>query len=164
MRLSRASRGLVLGLAAAGLLGSTGCFGSFQATRKLWEFNKGVGDKFVQEVVFLAMLIVPVYSIAALADAVILNSVEFWTGENPMTASSLTTTKDGTGLRQTQSVTDEARVLTLEEIKDGAVVSTTTLTLPNGSQTITTETTFADGRVETHTVTPEMAQQFFAGR
>lgn len=161
MRLSRVSRGVVLGFATLGLVGSTGCFGSFQATRKLYNFNKGVGDKWVQEVVFLAFSILPIYSIAALGDVVIFNSVEFWTGENPMSSVSLTTTDDGTQLRQTRAVSDEARTMTIEELKDGVLLSTTTVTLPNGSETVTTKTTFADGRVETREVTRAMAEQVF---
>lgn len=164
MRLSRVSRGFVLGLAAIGLVGSSGCFGSFNATRKLYSFNKGVGDKWVQEIVFLAFTILPIYSIAGLVDVLVLNTIEFWTGDNPMTASSTTTTRDGTQLRQTQSVTEEERTLTIEEVKDGVVLSTTTMTMLTGSETITSTTTFADGRVETREVTRAMAEQAFSGR
>jgi len=64
---------------------TTGCFGGFQATRAVYKFNKEIHkDKWVQEVVFLAMIIIPVYGIATLVDGVILNSVEFWSGKNPM--------------------------------------------------------------------------------
>ena len=62
----------------------TGCFGSFSLTRKVWEFNKEVGDKIVQEAVFLVMVIIPVYEVCSFVDAVILNLVEFWTGSNPL--------------------------------------------------------------------------------
>jgi hypothetical protein len=71
---------LVVGL----LISSSGCFGSFTLTKKVYKFNQEVGDKWVNELVFLVMIIVPVYSIASLLDAVILNSIEFWTGKNPM--------------------------------------------------------------------------------
>ncbi len=60
------------------------CIGSFNLTRTVYDWNRSVGDKFVNELVFLALNIVPVYSIAVFVDAVVLNSIEFWTDENPM--------------------------------------------------------------------------------
>lgn len=60
------------------------CIGSFTLTKKVYEFNKGVGDKWIQELVFLVLCAIPVYSIAVFVDAVILNLIEFWTGSNPM--------------------------------------------------------------------------------
>lgn len=83
MRLN--SRALNLGLAvvlSASLL--QGCFGSFNLTRKLYTWNDSLGDKFVKSLVMWVMLIIPVYSLAGLADLAILNLVEFWTGKNPM--------------------------------------------------------------------------------
>ncbi|EAU67882.1 conserved hypothetical protein [Stigmatella aurantiaca DW4/3-1] len=63
----------------------SGCFGNFSLTRAMWEFNKGVSDnKFAQWAVFLVMAIVPVYAIGTLVDALVINSIEFWTGENPV--------------------------------------------------------------------------------
>jgi hypothetical protein len=38
----------------------------------------------VNEVVFLAFHIVPVYEVAYVADALVLNSIEFWSGANPV--------------------------------------------------------------------------------
>ena len=57
------------------------CIGSFQLTNKVKDWNDSVGDKWVNEVVFLAFHIVPVYEVCMFADAVVFNSVEFWTGE-----------------------------------------------------------------------------------
>lgn len=153
MRFSRLTRTLVLGVASAGLVASTGCFGSFSATRKLYTYNKSMGDKWVQEFVFLAFTLIPVYSIVAAGDALIFNSVEFWTGDNPITSVSVTGSEDGTQLRQTRQVVDHARVLTIEELKNGQLLSTTTLTMPKSGDAITSVTTFADGRVVTKTVT-----------
>ena len=64
----------------------TGCFGSFNLTRKVYQFNKSQGDKWVQEIVFIVMVVVPVYGISTFVDAIVFNSVEFWTGENPVAA------------------------------------------------------------------------------
>ncbi|MFN7014176.1 MAG: DUF3332 domain-containing protein [Bacteroidia bacterium] len=60
------------------------CIGSFTLTKKVYEFNRGVGNKFIQELVFIAFCVLPVYSIATFVDVVILNLIEFWTGSNPM--------------------------------------------------------------------------------
>lgn len=62
----------------------TGCFGSFGLTKAVYNFNKGLGDKLVQEAVFIGMLIIPVYAAAGFVDIWILNTVEFWTGSNPL--------------------------------------------------------------------------------
>jgi hypothetical protein len=70
-------------LIASSMLFSS-CFGSFSLTKKVYTFNKGVGDKFVNELVFLALNIIPVYDIAVFADAVVFNTIEFWTGSNPI--------------------------------------------------------------------------------
>ncbi len=164
MRMSALRRGLVLGVASLGLLGSSACFGSFQATRKVYTFNKGVGDKWIVEVVFLAMTIVPVYSLAALADAIIFNSVEFWTGENPMASVSLSGQQDGTSVRQTRTVNGETRTMTLEEIKAGQVLSTTTISHKSGTDVVAVETKFADGRVESRTITKTESGPVVSGR
>ena len=37
------------------------CIGSFQLTNKVKDWNDGVGDKWINEVVFLAFHIIPVY-------------------------------------------------------------------------------------------------------
>ncbi len=82
---------------------TTGCFGGFQLTRKVYQFNREVSpDKWVRELVFLAMAIFPVYGAATFLDAVIFNSIEFWTGNNPVLAKAGTsrkiTTADGTAI------------------------------------------------------------------
>ena len=72
-------RNSALMIAAAFMLSS--CIGSFQLTNKVKDWNESLGDKFVNEVVFLAFHIIPVYQICMFADGVVFNSVEFWTGE-----------------------------------------------------------------------------------
>ena len=76
-----------LTLVAAILSGSllfSSCVGSFGLFNRLSSWNQGVGTKFVNELVFLAFNIVPVYGVAYLADALVINSIEFWSGSNPM--------------------------------------------------------------------------------
>jgi len=81
-------------LVLALLLTAFGCYGSFNLTTKVYKFNGGLGDKWVNELGFLVMSIVPVYGVAVFVDAVVLNSIEFWTGKNPVSASDGTQTID----------------------------------------------------------------------
>ncbi len=68
-------------------LSSVGCFGRFELVRKVYAFNKRVDpDKWIQWGAFVVMNFVPVYGAAAFVDAVFANSVEFWSGKNPITA------------------------------------------------------------------------------
>lgn len=74
---------------AVALLGSvlilSSCIGSFRLSGNVLAWNKEVSNsKFVNELVFLAFCIVPVYEVAMLADAVVINSIEFWSGANPI--------------------------------------------------------------------------------
>lgn len=64
------------------------CIGSFTLTNKLLAWNKQISNKFVNELVFFAFLVLPVYEVSALADIVVLNSIEFWSGENPVASGS----------------------------------------------------------------------------
>ena len=66
-------------------LASGGCFGSFSLTRKLYHWNSTVSsDRWVREFVFIVMAWVPVYALGTLGDAILFNSIEFWTGNNPI--------------------------------------------------------------------------------
>lgn len=60
------------------------CIGSFSLTNKLLSWNKSIDSKFVNELVFIAFWIVPVYEISAIADILVINSIEFWSGSNPV--------------------------------------------------------------------------------
>jgi hypothetical protein len=62
----------------------TSCLGSFGLTKKLHAWNHTVGgDKWINELVFVALAALQVYSVAVVVDAVVLNSIEFWTGSHP---------------------------------------------------------------------------------
>ena len=60
------------------------CIGSFGLHSKLVNWNQGIGNKFVNELVFLAFNIIPVYGVCYFADFLIINSIEFWSGSNPL--------------------------------------------------------------------------------
>jgi hypothetical protein len=63
------------------------CYGSFNLVKKVHKWNGTFGDKWVNELGFLVMCIVPVYEVAGFIDAFVLNTIEFWTGKNPSMSS-----------------------------------------------------------------------------
>lgn len=82
-------RKTILTAALAALLCSslTSCMGKFALTHNLYAWNEQVSNKFVNEVLFVAFWILPVYEVCGLADLLVLNTIEFWSGDNPLTAS-----------------------------------------------------------------------------
>jgi len=71
---------------------STACYGPFNLTKNVYHWNsniKGSGqinDKWMKELVFFGMIIIPAYQFSALLDMFIFNSMHFWTGESPIKA------------------------------------------------------------------------------
>ena len=61
------------------------CIGSFQLTNKVFKLNNNIGEKWVNELVFAACCILPVYEITLFVDAIVLNSIEFWSGKKLIT-------------------------------------------------------------------------------
>ncbi len=83
---------LLVGAVAFGMMAS-GCYGPFTLVRKVWKWNGEVSDnKWVVELVYLVCTYLPVYGIAGLADAVIFNSVIFWTGKSMLAEGNADTT------------------------------------------------------------------------
>lgn len=73
------------------------CIGSFKLWGGLKEWNQGIGNKFVNELVFIALHIVPVYEVAYFADVVVLNTIEFWTGSSPIASNEVKEVKGENG-------------------------------------------------------------------
>lgn len=94
---------------------STACYGPFNLTKNVYHWNsnvKGSGqinDKWMKEIVFFGMIIIPAYEFSALLDMFIFNSMHFWTGESPIKASGMegddtkVTTLGETAIRWTSS-------------------------------------------------------------
>ncbi|MGM0635345.1 MAG: DUF3332 domain-containing protein [Bacteroidota bacterium] len=88
---------------------STSCLGSFSAFNSLRDWNDGLtSNKFLDNLIFWALNIVPVYGLFFFADAVFFNLIEFWTGSNPIAMADGETetqyaTVDGTSVRMTAS-------------------------------------------------------------
>lgn len=67
----------------AASLAMSSCVGSFALFNKLAKWNKTATDsKILNEILFL--VISPAYAFCTIADALVLNSIEFWTGDNPV--------------------------------------------------------------------------------
>jgi hypothetical protein len=88
------------GVLACFMTVSTACYGPFNLTKNVYHWNSGikgsgeVSDKWMKELVFFGMIVVPVYMFSALLDGFIFNSIQFWSGANPVKASYLS--HDGT--------------------------------------------------------------------
>ena len=61
------------------------CIGSFALFNKVKDWKESLTDnKFVNELIYLAMWVVPVYESSVCVDNGLLNTIEFWTGNNPV--------------------------------------------------------------------------------
>ncbi len=78
---------VALVIALGGSMLFTSCIGQFALSNKVLDWNKQVGSKFVNELVFFAFWVLPVYEVTMIADLLIINSIEFWSGSNPLSAS-----------------------------------------------------------------------------
>ena len=62
----------------------SGCYGKFNLTRKIYHANGEISDKFLRSGATWVMVIIPIYGVAALVDFVLFNTIEFWSGTNPV--------------------------------------------------------------------------------
>ena len=77
------TRRVTLGMLALALFLS-GCYGPFNLTRRLYQWNGQVQGKWEKEFMFLLLAWAPVYGLTVAGDAIVFNSMEFWTGKNPV--------------------------------------------------------------------------------
>jgi hypothetical protein len=90
------------------------CYGRFPLTKAVYRFNGDVTDnKWVHSIILWIFWLLPVYSLAMLGDAIILNLIEFWTGETLEISS--TTTEDGKTVVLEPSADGREAVLTVSE-------------------------------------------------
>jgi hypothetical protein len=88
----------LIALLCAGAIALTGCHGSYGLTKKLLRWNGSLGNKWLNSCVHFLMWVVPVYPISiGLVDWLVLNTVEFWTGSNPLAADDSYYQKDEQG-------------------------------------------------------------------
>lgn len=98
----------------AALVVSVGCYGSFPATRAVYKFNGSITKyRLVHSLVLIGFVIIPVYSICMLVDGIILNSIEFWSGDRISVAQSQTL-EDDTVVTLAPGSHDDEALLTVE--------------------------------------------------
>lgn len=73
---------ILLIVAAAAMV--SGCYGSFALTKSVHSWNRTFKNNWGREIVFLGCCIIPVYEFTTFVDAIILNTIEFWGGRNPL--------------------------------------------------------------------------------
>ncbi len=143
---------------------ASGCYGGFNLTRSLLKWNGNIrvsDDKGVNGVVRSAVMVVlwavPVYEIAILADALIVNTMEFWTGTNPVQVNAEPTirTVDTGEERYIQmfSRTALGKEMRIDYYKEGRYVNTLVVRQEEISPTVTGEVRWSDGRHEAFQVT-----------
>jgi len=146
----------------------SGCYGPFNLTRRLYQWNGQVNGKWEREFVFILLAWAPVYSLAVLGDAIVFNSMEFWTGNNPVDPPS--GGKRG-AVPQTKRVvrgeakavltylsTDEGGQLLVQQFQGGAPAGSLRLERRNGmavgvdaeGRTLFSAQTLPDGQVMIH--------------
>lgn len=91
-------RAVALATLLSGSLMFGSCIGSFGLSSKLLDWNKNIGDPWTNELVFFCLAAVQVYTVSMFIDGFILNSLEFWTGENPSMSENTRTVKTDNGL------------------------------------------------------------------
>ena len=111
-----------------------GCTGPFNLTHKVYNFHRSQADKWSDELCFLLVALTPIYGLATFADAIVFNSIEFWTGKNPVTMSAA----DGPQSRIVQNG-KEKMLMSYDPKTDQ--VQMTSLTDPKKHQTIVFERT-----------------------
>jgi len=66
---------------------TAGCFGPFKLTKRVYDWNSSLENKWGRESLFLVMNVIPVYGFVMLADAVVFNAIDFWNEDGLDTAS-----------------------------------------------------------------------------
>ena len=107
---------LAVALLVASVPSLIGCYGPFRLSTKLHNWNGQVSNKkFVNELVFLGFCILPAYELCLLGDALIFNSIEFWSGNNPISM------KDGEV--ETQDVMHNGKMYQVIKTKNNMTVA-----------------------------------------
>jgi hypothetical protein len=107
--------GLVLSLGAAVLL--SGCYGRFTLTRSIYKWNANISsDRYIRSIIFWPLSIV--YVGAAAADAVVVNVLEFWSGDRVVDSAAL---PDGSQVKVQAAGSGQPMVITIE--RNGQVLA-----------------------------------------
>ncbi len=118
---------------------SSGCTGSFMLTKKVYNWHRSQSDKWADEFGFLVCTLIPIYGISTFADALVFNSIEFWTGKNPVEAKTETNTRmvETPDAKGQVSYNSASKELTIASQKKG--LHPTQITLIKDGNTVVTK-------------------------
>ncbi len=151
---------------------SIGCTGSFNLTKKVYDAHRSQSDKWADELFFLGCVILPVYGIATWADAIIFNSIEFWTGDNPVVYNDDQKTKfvNTKGEHVILSYNAESDEITVQSKDENGEIQNIVLERTDGAvmakdelgQVIYSSVTKADGGVDIYNDQMQIVKSFSA--
>lgn len=103
------------------------CYGAFPLTHTVYRLNdqagNGVqnptGSKVVKSVVFWILVIIPVYKVAMLADAIVLNLIEFWSG----TTITISSVQEQDGTKVALQPSEDGREAILTVTQEGKLIT-----------------------------------------
>ena len=88
----------IITLLCAGMIILSGCYGKYACFNKLHNWNGTLGDKWINSIVHFFLSIFGIYFIClGLIDGLVLNTIEFWTGSNPLAGGDSYFEKDAQG-------------------------------------------------------------------
>ena len=88
----------IITLLCAGMIVLSGCYGKNACFNKLHDWNGTLGNKWINSIVHFFLNVFPVYMIClGLVDGLVLNTIEFWTGSNPLAGGDSYYEKDAQG-------------------------------------------------------------------
>lgn len=99
-------------IALASTMLFSSCIGPFNLSKKLLTWNQTIDSKFVNELVFI--ILSPAYLVTFMADVLVLNSIEFWTGENPIQAGIVKQVQGENGVYTVETMEDGYKILNEE--------------------------------------------------
>ena len=108
----KTARMITLALVLA--VGLQGCYGSFTLMKKIYNWNMSLENKYVKEGVFLCLTWYA-GGVCAFADIVVLNTMEYWQGKNPL--ANRVIEKDGVKVAMRYDA--DRGVLVMDRFKDG---------------------------------------------
>lgn len=121
---------------------AAGCYGRFPLTKAVYRFNGDISrDKWIRTLIFWGFLILPVYEIAMLGDAIIFNLIEFWTGDTLDIGQTIE--RDGRVIALTGS--EDGLTATLTVSKDGVVEAQQVFTKVSDTRFVVSD---GDGRLQ----------------
>ncbi len=174
MRPGRLRRAITLITLLSFIVVASGCYGGFTLTKALYKFNgeikvdgSAAANRVAQSVVMVILVIVPVYQLAAIADAVILNSIEFWSGKNPMQADAEPSIRivyrGNERYVQTFIHTAAGKEMRVEYYHEGRYMNTLVVRQEENSLAVTADLRWSDGRHETYRATSAGEEGYLLG-